>query len=176
MTSRPPLEFLRTDADGFAKNTKRSIVVLEISRKEIDTCNFTSALERLMIMADSRENVLLYKESMVFHMQGYDADHRELSEIPEVREFFAKLSDQWPHWFWFLNRDHGSLGLLLSLLCQVKIHRANGEFGVEFLDTAEMQMRVDDLLDRGTALFDAFDIAPSEADASAKSALLALFG
>lgn len=176
MGKRPYPKLIKTDADGLAANTEHAILVLEISRHEIKAGNYTSSLERLMVMADSRESTLRYRESLFLMITGYDSDQRELSEIPEIRQFFARLTNEWPHWLWFLSREKGMISLFMSLLCKIKIHRANGSFGIEFIDESDLEKRLGDLLERGIALFDAFDISPAEAEASANSAINMLIG
>ena len=57
-----------------------------------------------------------YRESLVFIVCGYDEDPRELAEIPQVRAFFARLVQEWPHWLWFLARGVGVVGLFRGRL------------------------------------------------------------
>lgn len=152
-----------------------ALVVLPISRAEIEAGNIASALERLHSLAESREAVYRYRESLVFMVEGYDADRRELPEIPQVRAYFARLTAQWPHWLWFLCRGMGSIGLLLSLLCKVKVRRnKGGDFGTEFFSAEEVHRRLIDMLMRGNAMFDAFGITQEESKASLDSALAEL--
>ncbi len=167
-------KFIRTDADGFPHISGPAILVLEVSRREIESCNYTSSLERLMLIADTRESTLHYRESLILQITGYDADTRELAEIPEVRKFFSCLVDAWPHWMWYLSREMGTLSLFMSLICQVKVHRRNGSFGLEFSEPGEMPRKLAELLDRGIALFAAFDIPDADAEASAMSAIASL--
>jgi hypothetical protein len=176
MEKGPPPKVIKTNADGLAANTEPAILLLEISRHEIETGNYTSSLERLMVIADNRESALCYRESLLLLITGYDDDQRELPEIPEVRQFFTRLTNEWPHWLWFLSREQGTISLLMSLLCKIKIHRANGRFGIEFINKAELDQRLDDLLERGTELFKAFDISPVDAETSANTAINALIG
>jgi hypothetical protein len=49
---------LRTDACGLAAETQPATLILEISRLEIESLNFTSSLERLMVMAETRASTL----------------------------------------------------------------------------------------------------------------------
>lgn len=173
-TSRPQdrKRIVFTNADGLANNTERSIVVLQIMRFEIENGEFSDALERLMVIADTRENALLYRESVVFSVDGYDDDARELYEIPEVRSFFSKIIDQWPHWFWFLCRDGGHISLLMSLICGLRVTRKNGLVKYEFENiNHDFTKKVSDLLERGVALYEAFDISEEEATSSMESAL-----
>lgn len=54
---------------------------------------------------------------------------------------------------------------------QSQIHRANASLGIEFIDKADLEQRLGDLLEHGFALFDAFDIPPADAEASANIAI-----
>lgn len=112
-----------TDADGFAHNTEKAFVILEIARADVETRNIASVLERLYILTDSRENVIRYQNSLGLVFAGYDTDPRHLSQIPEVRNFMATLNSNWSHWMWFCVRFGGTIPLLLSLLCDVKLWR-----------------------------------------------------
>ena len=163
-----------TDADGLASFTDAAMLVLYLSREEVESGNVASALERLHIIADTRESAMRYRESLVFIVCGYDDDPRELAEIPQVRAFFARLVQEWPHWLWFLARGVGAVGLFMSLLCTVKIHRSPGSFGSEFLDSAEMGAILGDLFERGNAIFYAYGITAQEANESAASAIAEL--
>ncbi len=156
---------VRTDADGFADNTAKALVILELSRREIDSGNIAGALERLHVLTDSAENVLRYKASLIFQVTGYDADSRELPEIPAVRQFFQALVAEWPHWFWFLPPHVGLEELLLSLLCPVTVVRGpKGLCRVDFNDPADRVRAWEDLQARTQALFLAYAIPQEAAD------------
>ena len=91
-------------------------------------------------------------------------------EVPEVRAFFGKLIQQWPHWLWFLMRSVGAIPLLMGLICQVKINRREDLVGMEFIDRHELARKMLDLFERGNAMFLAFGITPAQSEASATSA------
>lgn len=167
------IQIIAADADDFAHYDEDgpTLIVFEVSKREIDTQNIASSLERLLVMTDSRTNVLRYRESVVFLVSGYDEDSRELVEIPEVRSFFRKLTAEWPHWFWFLARSFGSISLLMSLLCAVRIRREGKMVGTEFLDGKETSRVAQDLFTRGNRLFAAYDIDPRLVKSSAESAM-----
>ena len=90
--SQPEIRVL--DADGFAGNVEPALVLLDITRREVEACNICSVMERLYVLTDSPENTRLYRDSLMFQVGGYDHDPRELAEIPEVRAFFAKLTKE----------------------------------------------------------------------------------
>jgi hypothetical protein len=143
-----------TDADGLAANVEQAMLLLHVSRAEVETRNIASALERLHVMTDDTDSILRYREALLFQAGGYDSDPREIAEIPEVRAYFKKLIQVWPHWLWYLCQGNGGIGLLLTLLCKVQVIRGDGsDFGVEFQDKQELAGVVADLLHRGNNLF-----------------------
>lgn len=170
MTTRK-VTLMFTDADGLAANTDPCFAVLSISKQEIESGNCSSVLERLLVLTDSPENANLYKESLVLQVKGFDNDPRELPEIPAVRAFFADLSSMWPHWLWFLYRKSGSLSLVMSLLCTVKVHRAHGQFGIEFIDHEELFAVLADLVQRSGSMCDALHIPLTEFEESIEGAM-----
>lgn len=164
------------DADGFAGNTEPAMVILTVDRRDIEAGNVAKTLSSLHILTDSAGNVRLYRESVVFQIDGYNDDPRQLPEIPEVRAFYNRLVAEWPHWLWFLARDFGSIALLLSLLCRVRVIPGKTGFGTEFHDLLEVQSTLRDMLHRGNALFAAHDIGAHEAKTSAESAMAEIVG
>lgn len=158
-------------ADGLARNTAPAIVVLTISREEICGGRIGSALDRLHVLTDSRENVLLYQEALDFVVDGYNSDPRELCQIPAVREHFKRLATCWPHWFWFLSRGTGAIARLLSLLCDVDVIRVPGRrtVGTRFRDASQARRTMLDLFSRGNALFDTYAIPEELVEASSRT-------
>jgi hypothetical protein len=163
----------RTDADGFADNTSNALIILEVQRKEIDKLDLANALKLLHVLSANATNARRYKESLIFQIKGYDADPRELPEIPEVRAFFAALTEQWPHWLWFLPRKVGLLNLVLSLLCAVKVERGpKGSCSIELENEEEVLAKCAELFERSSALLSAQEI-PAEALEASRAAALA---
>ena len=90
MSQDPKIILMRTDADGLANFNEDALVVLGLTRTEIEGRQHRqSALERLMALTDSKETALRFQESLLIHITGYDNDPRELVEVPEVRAFLA---------------------------------------------------------------------------------------
>jgi hypothetical protein len=156
--------------ETFPHNDKPAFVIVKIEREQIEQGNIAHALSSLMVMTDTRENVLMYQNSLSFMVSGYDNDRRELPEIPEVRTYFKALSEQWPYWLWFLSRNTGTVALFLTLLCQVKILRSRfGSFGTEFTDPEEVAVVLMDLFHRSNPLFNTFNIPEELLEASSLS-------
>ena len=79
-----------------------------------------------------------------FLFEGYEADPRELWEIPEVRRFCQTWWKAWPYVLFFA--DLGNKALLLILMCcmeSVRDERRDGDlFGHVYFQLAEMRMWV----------------------------------
>lgn len=171
---RPP-NIIYADADDFANNSDPAIVFLQISKESIESGNISSTLEKLHVLTDSAENARLYRDSLVLLVEGFDSDPRELMEIAEVRLFFHRLTEDWPHWFWYLNREMGGISLVVSLLCEIRgLRKPSGIFS-ELVSKKEAEIKFHDLLTRGGALYMAYGISPMEVEESTESALRGLF-
>lgn len=46
---------------------------------------------------------------IVFCVEGYDDDPREIHSIPEIRRFYSVFHAAWPHWLYFCNLDTDNL-------------------------------------------------------------------
>jgi len=115
---------------------------------------------------------------MMFAIEGYDDDPRELHSIPEIRRFYTAFHDAWPYWLFFCNLDTEAFGMMvlcyLPSLAAMKVdgrEKVAVEFNplelVRFLskdfmpmnvmcDRAEMSER--SIYDRSKAVFSYFHL------------------
>jgi hypothetical protein len=113
--------FDMTDADGFEpESSQHDLIVLAISRREVETGQWASALERLLKITDSQSAARSLQGRLVVMFQGYDADRRSLAEIAEVRAYMRGLTSAWPFWITFLLPDPEAVGPVLSLLVDMR--------------------------------------------------------
>lgn len=154
-----------TDADGMAAldgQPTPDLVILQLTRREIDRGTIGDVMDRLLTLSDTRERTLAYAGKLVLEFEGYDADRRELFEIPEVVRFIRALTAQWSSWLHFLlaHPETHQFGLLYALLCDVKVHRQNGRIGTEFVSTAQVMATMDHLSRGVVALYALHGLAP----------------
>ena len=55
---------------------------------------------------------------MVFCIQGYDDDPRELNSIPEVRQFYTAFHAAWPYWLYFCTLEEDTLKVMVTSCLQ----------------------------------------------------------
>jgi hypothetical protein len=147
------------------------LIVLHLTRMHVETGNLAHALDVLHVLTENSDNVRRYRDSLVFIVDGYNEDARELPQIPEVRQYFQALTKEWPHWFWFLARGLGVSTLLITLLCEVNVVSVNvdGDLALEIANNREMSQTILDLFERGNYLFDTYGISDEEVLTSAES-------
>ncbi len=166
-------KIIMLDADGLQYNTEQGLLLLTISRSDIEAQVTGSILERLLILVDTVENVMLYKESMMFQVEGYDDDPRELCEVPEVRAFFWKITQEWPYFVWFIARGFGGLAFYFSLHCRTTVLRdrdgASAGYRIESPD--EIMEHLRSLIRRSNPLLAKMGVSNDELLSSIKSAL-----
>ena len=151
-------------------------VVLLVSKRMVKSRNIAFALNALMTLTESAEMVRRFHGKLHFVVSGYEKDHRELPQIPEVRRYFAAIAQEWPHWLWFLARECEQIGLLLMMLMDVQLVQQGGGQAGYFIDPGEMKRVLFDLFDRENIMLEALGISEAEISAACDSAMADLEG
>lgn len=119
-------------------------LVVVLSRREIEGGRVGHTIDRLMALSDDPVLARRYEGRVHLVFAGYGGTQPHQNAT--CRRFFRALTDQWPYWFHFLERQEGSLRLALLLLVRVtEVHRA-GASPVAVVDTALLNTTVDGML------------------------------
>ncbi|HCY77646.1 MAG TPA: hypothetical protein DHV28_17175 [Ignavibacteriales bacterium] len=96
------------------KNLKdhKDYLGLVISRREIESQNHEKALTVLNGLLKGNETIEMFYERVDIAVDWYEDDHRELWEIPEVKQFLRILDNSFPYWFYFLTKFGEGLRLV----------------------------------------------------------------
>lgn len=97
------------------------LAVCAFSRREVEAGLVGDAVDRLMQLSDEDAIARHLEGRLVLVFDGYDADPRELYEIPEAVRFFRAVTNAWPLWFHFLERRGPSLGVAMRLLVDARV-------------------------------------------------------
>lgn len=119
------VQLILTNADGVKEAAKEqySVIVVYVTREEVDRGTIGDVVDRLMAISDDPKLCKMYMGKLLMSFDGYGNDPRELQEIPEVRRFLAAIHAQWPYWFYFLEPEAMVRTIALSL---VDIKRMTG--------------------------------------------------
>lgn len=94
---------------------------IAISHVDVQFGLTENPLSMLNSLIESPETALKMKENLGISFSGYDKDTREAFEIEELREFIAKLDDEFPYWLFFLSKfDTGLQAIFLSMMPLVR--------------------------------------------------------
>jgi hypothetical protein len=115
---------------------------------------------------------------IMFGIEGYDDDLREIHSIPEIRSFDAAFHDAWPYWIYFCNLETEALQMMvMCCLPSIVAMKVDGRPNVavnydrlellqflskdfmpmnEMCDRAKMSER--SIYDRSKAVFGYFDL------------------
>lgn len=114
-----------------------------VSRGSVEACDIEPLLARLDPLTDSRRMALYWQGTLGFYFEGWDQDPRELYEIPEVRTYFRALTDAWPYWWHYIEKDGQAFSLVLGLLCRGRIEfTGDVSIGWRFADQREIQRTI----------------------------------
>lgn len=88
----------------------RDLIFYQFSRSKVEQCDFRHFLglyapDKLPEGRGLQEMMNL----MVFGIEGWDDDPREIHLIPEIRRFYSAFHDAWPYWLYFCNLDVDTL-------------------------------------------------------------------
>ena len=91
------------------------LIFYQFSRSKVERGDFSHflgnfALDRLPMGRRLREMM----GSMVFCIEGYDDDPREVHSITEVRRFYAAFHEAWPYWLYFCTLDEDGLKTMVT--------------------------------------------------------------
>jgi len=76
---------------------------LQIPQETIQNCDTSEYVALLNVITNSIQSFEEAYQKYVFLVSGYDDDHRELYQIPEVVEFITALNSELPFWLYFVN-------------------------------------------------------------------------
>lgn len=168
------IQFL--DADDLAACSPPGMVLLFITRAEVEQQRWVGIVERLRALSRSQESALQYQGSVRIVVDGYNDDPRELGEIPEVKFLFRKLTQEWPCWFWFLERGIGQMTLLLSLLSEVVVRFQETNVAHEIVNVDEYQTTILKLSDSCFKYLMPLGISHADINHSMNSAIADVIG
>jgi hypothetical protein len=121
-----PSLLLATGDDFAGEALRADLLVLSVSREEIERGTVGDAVDRLLQLTDDPALARHAADRLVLWVSGYDADPRELFQIPEVCAFFRALHAHWPYWLAYLSPQNEQLPLLLSLLVPMQLVQVQG--------------------------------------------------
>ncbi len=82
------------------------VVFYQFSRSKVERGDFSHFLS---IYGPDKlptgQALRLMMNTLMFVIEGYDDDPRELHSIPEIRRFYAAFHEAWPYWLYFCNLD-----------------------------------------------------------------------
>jgi hypothetical protein len=78
---------------------------LQIPQETIQNCDTSEYVALLNVITNSIQSFEEAYQKYVFLVSGYDDDHRELYQIPEVVEFITALNSKLPFWLYFVTHQ-----------------------------------------------------------------------
>jgi hypothetical protein len=134
---------------------KDAILGLEITRESVEQCDIRPMREQLERLSEDRERALAWEGKVTFYFAGWDDDPRETAEIPEIRRYFAALTDAWPYWLHYAEKVHDTFPHILRLLCAGHVEAIEqGQVGWRFNDLHAVTELVMRLFDEMNGLYD----------------------
>lgn len=105
------------------RSAQEQALYMLISREEIESMDVEPTLSVLenIVNSGNAEYIWSFKNTVTLVFDGYNADPREIYEIPEVCKFVERLLTAFPYWFFFLSLTDETL--IIFMLCAIKGER-----------------------------------------------------
>ena len=133
-------------------------IIVVCDSASIATSDISQVLSSLKRLSGDRASAMSAEGAVTLVFNGYDDDPRELESIPEVREWFAKLFEEWPYWSFFASRIDQTVPLVLTLLIPGDIMTGEpGMMGWEF-DADELKPLLFEMLGYQNELIERLEI------------------
>lgn len=90
------------------------IIFYQFSRSKVERCDFSHFLG--LYAPDKLPTGRRLREMMgtlMFVIEGYDDDPREIHSIPEIRRFYTAFHEAWPYWLYFCNLETEALRMMV---------------------------------------------------------------
>ena len=107
----------------------QNLVVYQFSRpniERVDFSHFLSAYSLEKLPSGRRLRDLM--NALIFQVDGYNNDPREVHSIPEIRQFYSEFHKAWPYWLYFCNLDSEEFNMMvlscLPSIAAVKVDQA----------------------------------------------------
>ena len=145
---------------------KDQLIVLDFRRDEVERGDVRRVYGILTGFTATREAAEFAEGRLLFYFSGWDEDPREISDIPEIRRWFVRLTEMFPYWFHVVEKQGSTLSHVLMLLCRGQTERSSdtGMVAWRFADMDEVRDKVDGLLSAQTVLGEKLGV-PSEMNA-----------
>ncbi len=140
---------------------KDQFIVVEFKRDEIERGDLRRVYDILSGLTATKEAAEFGEGKLMFFFSGWDEDPREISEIPEIRRWFVRLTEVFPYWMHFVEKQGSTLSHVLMLLCQGSTEYSpdTGMVGWRFADLNELREKVLWLLSAQNVLYEKLDLA-----------------
>ena len=105
------------------------IIFYQFSRDKVECGDFSHFLS---LYAPDKlptgRRLRLMMNSLLFGIEGYDDDPREIHSIPEIRRFYMAFREAWPYWLYFCNLDEDVLrAMVFCCLPSIRALKVDGQ-------------------------------------------------
>ena len=91
------------------------LILYQFSRSKVERGDFGHFLGRFAFdKLPTGRGLRGLMNNVVFCLDGYDSDPREIHAIPEVRRFYAAFHSAWPYWLYFCNLEQDGLKAMVA--------------------------------------------------------------
>jgi hypothetical protein len=100
-----PIEYPK----GRLSPAQDEFIVVEFRRNEVERGDLARVCDLLSALTISKETAEFGEGRLMFFFSGWDDDPREIWEIPDIRAWYGKLTEVFPYWLHFAEKQGNTL-------------------------------------------------------------------
>jgi hypothetical protein len=108
---------------------EHDLILYQFSRSKVERGDFNHFLS--LYAPDRLPEGRRLREMMgriVFCVEGWDDDPREIHMVPEIRRFYSAFHEAWPYWLYFCNLEADTLrAMTMCCLPEVSTMQVDGQ-------------------------------------------------
>jgi hypothetical protein len=123
-----------------------------------------------MQLSDSKEGVSNWRNKLIISAEKLPAEKRVGSEIPAMVHYFRVLTEQWPFWLHFAEKDGSTVGSVLRLLVGTeRVRQTDGREDLLLTDADKVRAQAKWLFDQMKVLYRCHGLHEDEDTVMAKA-------
>lgn len=152
------------------------LLVLMLGRAEVEACAVGRVVDDLMRLSEDSRLRRQLAHGVLLTCSGYDADPREVWQVPEVRRFLQALCEQWNQFAHFLAPIPDAWGVLLLSLVESRPEGRSGDRQFGSVDTDQVAQLLAQLERAAQILHADMGLSPAESAAIVDKSMAAING
>jgi hypothetical protein len=134
--------------------SKRNVITVSFLREGIEAGDIDTVLSFLQLLIEDAEAATHAEGTVKLLFPGWEDQPCPLADIPAIRQWFATLTNAFPYWLHFCDKESDTLSTVFSLLSPGHPVKIQDQVAWKYDDRRHLKGVLDELVDQFNNLYD----------------------